>query len=187
MAKGETTWKTYPCKLKYAKVFNENMDTGLDDDGKPIEADWAETIRNRGGKWSTDMCITEATKDKMISDGIPEVTLGYAQFKADDEFEGHPWRYNVKRYVITGMKDRKTGEPVLNDPPSLGNLKELYEGDDGRTHASHWKYEDGLIGNGSDANVTLSIYKNGNKRIIALQKIGLVEVVPYEDNELVFY
>jgi len=186
MAKGTTIWKTYPCKLKYAKVFNENMDTGLDEEGKPIEADWAETIRKRGGKYSTEMCITEATKDKMINDGIPEVVLGYDTFKADDDFEGYPWRIGVKRYVLTGMKD-KDGEPVLNDPPSLGNLKELYEGEDGRTHASHWTWEDGQIGNGTDANVTLSIYKNGNKRIIALQKIGLVEVVPYESDELVYY
>ena len=186
MAKGETIWKTYPCKLKYAKVFNENMDTGLDDNGDPIDADWAQTIRDRGGKWSVDMCVTEVTKEKMIRDGIPEVTLGYDQFKPDDEFEGYPWRYSVKRYVVTGMKD-ETGEPVLNDPPALGNLKELYEGDDGKTHATLWTWEDGQLGNGTDANVTVSIYKNGKKRIIALQKIGLKEVVPYEGGELVHF
>ena len=186
MAKGDTIWKTYPCKLKYAKVFKENMETGFDEDGNPIDADWAQTIRDRGGKWSVVMCVDDATKGKMIKDGIPEVTLGYDQFKPDDEFEGYPWGYNAKRYVLTNMKN-KDGSPVLNGPPALGNLKEIYEDERGKPHATLWTWEDGELGNGTDADVTLSIYKNGKKRIIGLIKIALKEVVPYEGRELVVF
>ena len=186
MAESNTTWKTYSCKLKYAKVFNDNMDTGLDKEGNPIEEDWAQTIRDRGGKWSVDMLVSDAVKARMINDGIPEVTLGWDQFHPDDDFDGYPWRYSAKRYVVTGFKDEK-GKPVLNEPPTLGNLKETYEDEEGKIRASLWTREDGLIGNGTDAKVTLSIYKNKNKRVITLQKIGLVNVVPYEEEDFVMF
>ncbi len=186
MAESNTTWKTYPCKLKYAKVFNENMETGLDREGNPIEADWAQTIRDRGGKWSVDMCVSDAVKSRMIADGIPPVILGWEQFHPDDEFEGYPWRYSAKRYVVTPFKD-EDGKTKLNEPPALGNLKEIYEDDTGQRRATLWTHDDGLIGNGTDAQVTLSIYTKGKKCVVTLQKVGLVDVVPYEEGELVMF
>lgn len=178
----ETIWRTYPCVFKWAKVFDENMDKGGDANNA------AKTVKKRGGQYSIEMVVSDAVKERMIKDGVPAEALGYQMFKPSDDFEGFPWAYRARRYVISNMKDEK-GKPVKLDPPIVANLNEIYEDDEGKRHATLWDFsKDGEIGNGSSGDVTISIYKGDEgQRVITLQKVGVKEHVPYEESEYVMY
>lgn len=182
MTEKKTEWKTYDAVLKWAKVLPDQMEEG----GPQNSA--TKTIKKREGMWSLEMHVTDATKQRMIRDGVPEEALGYNMFKPADDFDGYPWAYRAKRYVLTGMKD-ENGKPIKNGPPIIADLNNLYEDDEGRKHATVWNPEEqGELGNGTVAKVTLSIYKGDeDQRIVTLQKVGVVEHIAYEGSEFVMY
>jgi len=161
-----TNFKEYECELEWAKVFSHNMDKGSDDN------DAARKVKEMGGMYSVDMIVTDEVKEKMIKDGVPDVSMGYQMFK--DEGEGK-WRYKAKRYHLSNFTDEATGERVVLGPPNVVDLKETLE----RNEAVKWD-EEVLIGNGTKAHVKLRIYKNGNKRIITLASVGVLDLVEYE-------
>ena len=113
--------------------------------------------------------------------------MGYQMFKPADDFEGYPWAYRAKRYRLTSMVD-ENGDPVTNDAPAIGDLNRIYEDKEGRKCATLWTTEDGELGNGTTAKVTVSIYKGDEgQRVVTLQKVGVVEHVPYEESEVILF
>ena len=109
MAK-DTVYKIYEGKAKWARLFPHNMDKGEGDN------DAAETIRAVGGQYKMDFLVDDATKAKMIEDGIPETSLGYAQFKKDDETG--LWVYKAKRPHLSKYL-KEDGEQVEFGPPNV--------------------------------------------------------------------
>ena len=183
-----TIWRSYPCKLKWAKVFEHNRDNALDKDGKELDNDAAQTVRDRGGMYSTVMCVTDATKAKMIADGIPETSLGFDQFHPCEEYaeEGYNWEYRAKNYVLSKSINPETGEPYINEAPVVADLNNIYEDEEGEKRATPWNVEEqGELGNGTEAVVTVTIWKQKAKRVVALRKIGVKKLEEYK--ELVKY
>jgi len=182
----ETTYHRYRGIAKWVKVGYPTRDHGGIDMGDPNGSDPQVTNHERGGKHSVDLCVSDATKQKMIKDGIPEESLGYPQFKPDDEYDGYPWRYQFKVYRNTGWTDDDGNEVFLD--PGVFNTKERYEDSDGNPRAKEWDWERlGEIGNGSEVQVDASVYKNGKRRVIKLLKMLVLEHKEYEVEEFVMY
>lgn len=163
-----TSYKVYDCALEYTQVFERNMDKGSDDN------DAARTVAAKGGQTKLTMVIGEDTKDQMIADGIPEKSMGYEMFKGPDE-DGN-YRYVAKRPWNSPFTD-DDGEMVIFGEPNVVDYVKTQEAGE----QVPWDSEVN-IGNGSKAKVKLSIYKNGSKRIIRLESVGVIELVPYEGN-----
>lgn len=174
-----TDWKVYDCKLQYARVFEHNMDMGGDDN------DAAQKVKATEGQFVTNMIVDEATKAQMIADGIPDVSMGYTMFKEIMEGEGDNERptgeyiYRVKRPNLSPFKD-DDGNPQYFGPPNIVDYNATVEAGE----QVKWDPEV-LLGNGTTAKVKLSIYKNGKKRIIRLESIGVLDLVEYEPQDQV--
>lgn len=183
MADSKTKWLRYPCKMKWAKVFAENMDPGNKDTNA------GKTALKREGKYSIDMHITDQTKRRMEADGWPAEQLGNPTFKPADDYEGYPWFVRTHRYVKQNFKDAETGEFVRYGPPKVVNLNETFENSEGKLEASVWTYEDGELGNGTFGDVTISVFTgmDGDQWVQCLQKVAVREHVPYEAEEIVYY
>ena len=175
MTKG-TTWKTYEAELEYAQLFKRNMDHGSNDN------DAGRTVASKGGQTKVTLLVTEEVKDQMIADGIPEKSMGYDMFKHDPEKD--LYRYVAKRPWNSPFKDDDGnivvfGPPnVVDYPASVAALEAAKESGEEVT-AVQWD-SNVNIGNGSTGKVKFSIYKNGNKRIVRLEGVAVVEHVPYE-------
>lgn len=177
MAKS-TSYKEYEAELEYAQLFERNMDKGNDD------SDAGRTIASKGGQTKVTMLITEEVKDQMIADGIPDKSMGYDMFKHDTDKD--LYRYVAKRPWNSPFKDKDTGEiqpfgepNVVDYAASVAALEKSKEDGSPAADAVQWDSEVN-IGNGSTAKVKLSIYKNGSKRIVRLEGVGVLELVPYE-------
>jgi hypothetical protein len=169
MAKS-TTWKTYDAEIEYAQVFPHNMDKGNDNN------DAGRTAAATEGQFKLTMVVDQETKDQMVADGIPEKSLGYDMFKPVEGRDGF-WRHTVKRPNLSPFKD-EDGNPQYFGPPNVVDYNATVE----TGTAVKWDDQQ-LIGNGSKGKVKVSIYKNGNKRIIRLESLGITEHVPYGDSE----
>lgn len=167
MAKGTTSWKTYEAELEYAQVFTHNMDPGNDD------TDAGQTVKEKGGQYKVTMIVDDSTKDQMVSDGIPEISLGYNMFHPVEGKEGF-YRYVAKRPHLSPFKDEETGELQEFGPPNVVDWNKTLEAGE----AVKWDDQE-LIGNGSTGKVKISIYKNGNKRIVRFESLAVMEHVPY--------
>jgi hypothetical protein len=165
MAKS-TTYKVYDASLDYAQVFERNMDKGNDD------SDTGRTIASKGGQTKVTMVITEAVKDLMIADGIPEKSMGHDMFKGPDE-NGN-YRYAAKRPWNSPFTDEETGEIKPFGEPNVVDYNATVEAGE----QVPWDSEVN-IGNGTEAKVKLSIYKNGSKRIVRLESVGVTKLVEY--------
>ncbi len=167
----DTTYKMYEGVAEWARLFEHNMDKGEGD------SDAAATVREMGGQYKMDLLVDDATKAKMIADGIPENQLGYQMFKADPETG--LWRYKVKRpHLSKNLMDKETGKPVVFGPPNVVDWAKVEKG----IEPNKWD-DQVLIGNGSKVKVKLSIYKNGKKRIIRLESVAVVDLVEYAGTE----
>lgn len=164
----DTKWNVYDGVARWARLFQHNMDKG---DG---DSDAAQKVRDEGGQYKMDFLVDDATKAKMIADGIPENSLGYSMFKLDEE--SGLWVYKVKRpHLSKYLKDENTGEPVVMGPPKVVDWNKVTA----NIAPATWD-EEVLIGNGSKVKVKMFVYKSSKKRVIRLESVAVVELVPYE-------
>lgn len=174
-----TDYKVYDCKLEYARVFTHNMDKGSDDN------DAARKVASTEGQFVTNMLVTDEVKAAMIADGIPEKSMGYQMFQevmegtGDDARPTGEWRYRAKRPNLSPFKD-DDGNPQYFGPPNVVDYPATAEAGE----QVKWD-EEVLLGNGTEAKVKLSIYKNGSKRIIRLESIGVMKLVEYVPADVV--
>jgi hypothetical protein len=167
MAKS-TTYKVYDALMEYVQVFSHNMDKGDD------KTDAGRTVASKGGQTKVTMVITEEVKDQMITDGIPDKSMGYDMFKGPDE-QGL-YRYTAKRPWNSPFKD-DDGAIVEFGEPNVVDYNATVEAGE----QVHWDSEVN-IGNNSKGKVKLSIYKNGAKRIVRLESVGITNLVEYVSN-----
>jgi hypothetical protein len=171
----KTNYHHVDAQLRYAKVFYDNRDMG-----RPgTEVDYSDT----DGQYQVEVLVTADQKAAMIEQGIPEISMGYNQFKKEGD---DLWAYRLKRPQKSKSLKENDGSAVVFGPPVVFdyNLALAAMKDKGGKLGDHivpWDmHSDGLIGNGSKAYVTYTVYKNGKKRIIKLEKIGIYEHVKYE-------
>ena len=172
MAKN-TTYRVYDCELRYANVFQRNMDPGSD------KTDAGRTIAAKGGQTKVDMIISEEVKDQMIEDGIPAVSLGNEMFKPNGDGR---WFYVAKRPWISPFKDEETGEMKPFGAPNVVEMRTVPDVDGHEDiEITPWD-EEVNIGNGSKGKVKMSIWSSGSKRIVRLESVAVTELVEYEAN-----
>jgi len=176
MANGETNYITVDAELSWAKVFEFNRDMGSPDYPK------AET----DGEYQLNLTVDEKDKDRMIEAGIPETSMGWPQFKPAEDGK---FTYKAKRpHKNKWMVDKETGEKVVHGPPdvfffqqSVDKMKAEGGTDINNYLVNHNTDVDGLIANGSEAKVKLSVYVDGKKRIVRLERVALTTFIPYFD------
>jgi len=158
--------------LEYAKVFEENRDMGNDDN------DTGRKIASHGGQFVTNAYFTdEAQIEKLISDGMKEVNLGYPRVK-----EGNA-DYGIGKYVKIGryFEDVKVFKDKQGNPKEMdfGGQPTIINLTNGVENKSIWSFsDDGELGNGTVAKVQFEVYRNGaGLRLLA---IAVQEHVPFE-------
>ena len=182
MSESKTKYLTYPCKVMWAKVFEENRDMGNPDN------DMGKKIIAHEGQYVLDMHITEQTKRQMVADGIPEQSMGHDMFKPAFQFADHEWVYRPKRMHLAPdtWKDDK-GKRVVLGAPDVGDLNRPYEDENGYKRAAKHSFADGEIGNGSDLMVKLTKYGDGQGATIRLHSIGIQNLVERQVTEGVMF
>ncbi len=172
----KTNYHHVNAEIRYAKVFYDNRDMG-----RPgTDVDYTDI----DGQYQVEVIIDQTTKDEMIEQGIPEISMGYPQFKKEGEDR---FSYRLKRPHKSKSLKENDGSAVVFGPPVVFDYNKALDamkanpGTKMGDHIVPWDMKtDGLIGNGSKAYVTYTVYKNGKKRIIKLEKIGIYEHAKYE-------
>jgi len=113
--------------------------------------------------------IDEDTKEALINHGVEAWRFH------EDNYTGGNLGYLSKKVNLNDVELVPTGNKAIAGPPNVVDYAASLE--EGK--AIQWDHSVN-IGNGSKAKVKLSIYKNGNKRIIKLEGLGVTELVPYE-------
>lgn len=150
----KTKYGVFEGQLYYSKLFIDNMD----------DHEYHEKTQ---GQFNTVFIPKdEAELNKIVALGFPEVSMGNKMIKewavADDRKGMKLKRPNVHP---SGIED-------FGGAPSVTK---------GKTNTP-WDYiEDGALGDGTTALVKLSIYGEGATASVRLEKVGILEHVPYDE------
>lgn len=162
--------------LEYAQLFPENMDKGNDAN------DAGRKAASMGGKYKVNAYLTSQEQyDKLIADGLKVSNLGHARFKDGNSAYGIGRFINLHRYQedVKKFKDKKTGGKIeieAGGPPKVWDLR------NGADNKTPWDFDvDGAIGNGSEAIVKFSTYKDGAG--VRLDAVGILVHVPYDGSD----
>ena len=145
--------------VTYAKVFNENMDANMDFHEKTE------------GQFNMNFYpATEEDFDTFFGAGAPQSTMGHDTIKLGDETLGVGGKYiKLKRpnKHPSGIEDFG-GAPMVFDHTEGESLKK-------------WSFtEDGELGNGTKVAVKVSIYGEGPRASIRLERIAVLNHVAFD-------
>jgi hypothetical protein len=178
----KTAWITLDTQLYYAQVFDENRDNG------DIHAE-------TNGVYKVTMKVTPEQVEQLKALGVPESALGYPTFK-DVTIDGENFiAYTAKRPVQSKYLKDEANEPLVMGEPMVFDLNKAFEAYNADNavgyikpeYKTKWKISDGLLGNGTEAKVKLSVYRGKNKAgkptcVVQLEEIAVVKLVPYVGN-----
>lgn len=144
--------------VTYAKIFNENMDDNMDFHEKTE------------GQFNMNFYPeTEEDFEVFFGAGAPQSTLGFDTVKIGDETIGMGKYIKLKRpnKHKTGIEDFG-GAPLVFDHTEGDSLKK-------------WSFtEDGELGNGTKVAVRVSIYGEGPRASIRLERVAVLDHVVYD-------
>jgi len=152
------------CEIEWAKLREEDRDMGPNDG-----SDMAINMQAKQGVYVVNLMLDEDTKDKMISDGVPNKGLQAQLFKTNKE--GRMFYKATRPHFNPKFKNRQTGEQgVVVGPPAM--FKKV-----GKDHVA-WDWEkDGVLGNGTKVIAKLDVWDG---KITQLEKISVVDHVVFE-------
>tara|TARA_R110000851_G_scaffold110411_2_gene233180 strand:- start:1482 stop:1988 length:507 start_codon:yes stop_codon:yes gene_type:complete len=156
------------CELEWTKLREEDRDMGPRDG-----SDMANNFDAKQGIYVVNCVIDEATKSKMVADGIPNKGLQAQLFKTSKE--GKDFYKATRPHFNPKFRNQETGEQgVVTGAPAV--LK-MVEGE-----YINWDWEaDGLIGNGSKATVKFDVWDG---KITTMEKVLVTDHLKYEaDND----
>ena len=156
------------CELEWTKLREEDRDMGPRDG-----SDMANNFDAKQGIYVVNCVIDEATKSKMVADGIPNKGLQAQLFKTSKE--GKDFYKATRPHFNPKFRNQETGEQgVVTGAPAV--LK-MVDGE-----YINWDWEaDGLIGNGSKATVKFDVWDG---KITTMEKVLVTEHLKYEaDND----
>lgn len=155
MAKPQTKIGVFEGELYFARVFEANMDN----------SDFHEATQ---GEYNLMFVPKDdETLEQMKAYGFPETSMGNQMIKPIDKAGG---RLGMK---LKRPNVHKSGISDFGGAPAVTK---------GKTNVP-WSYEkDGALGNGTTAAVVVSFYGEGSRASIRLEKVGVLEHVPYEEN-----
>lgn len=146
--------------VQYAKIFPENMDDNMDYHEKTQ------------GQYNMNFYPeTEADLETFFKAGAPESSMGHDTVKLGDPSLGMGKFIKLKRPNVhpSGIEDFG-GAPLVFDHTEGEGLK-------------RWSYtEDGELGNGTKAHVKVSIYGEGPRASIRLERVAVLDHVEYDPN-----
>jgi len=157
MAKKETKIGDFVGSLYYARLHTDNMD----------DSEYHERTQ---GQYNTVFIPKDDEEiNRMVDLGFPTESMGNQM---------------IKEYsVADGRKGMKLKRPNVH-PSGIEDFGGAPSVTKGVTN-SPWDYiEDGALGNGTTAKVKISIYGEGSTASVRLEKVGVLEHVPYEELEL---
>ena len=156
------------CELEWTKLREEDRDMGPRDG-----SDMANNFDAKQGIYVVNCVIDEATKNKMVADGIPNKGLQAQLFKTSKE--GKDFYKATRPHFNPKFVDKETGEQgvVMGAPAVLKMVDGEY---------INWDWEaDGLIGNGSKATVKFDVWDG---KITTMEKVLVTDHLKYEaDND----
>ena len=156
------------CELEWTKLREEDRDMGPRDG-----SDMANNFDAKQGIYVVNCVIDEATKSKMVADGIPNKGLQAQLFKTSKE--GKDFYKATRPHFNPKFRNQDTGEQgVVTGAPAV--LK-MVDGE-----YINWDWEaDGLIGNGSKATVKFDVWDG---KITTMEKVLVTDHLKYEaDND----
>jgi hypothetical protein len=153
----KTKYGVFEGELYYARLHTDNMDD-------------SEYHERTSGQFNTVFIPKDDEEiNKMVELGFPEESMGNKMIKPFD--------------VAGGRKGMKLKRPNVH-PSGLdvfGGAPSVTKG----TTNTPWDYiEDGALGNGTKAKVKISIYGKGSTASVRLEKVGIIEHVPYKELEM---
>lgn len=169
MAKNEskTKYLELPCRFEWAKVFPENMDrTGPNNS-------WAD----HGGAYTVDVILTKDVFQQLEAAGSQKKPLvlvdgkwqGLNQLGKKDFNDAFEEADEVK---IKLKRNHSSPFPQYGGPPPVGHADGTY-----------WSLQDdGLIGNGSEGIVYVSVYETGSYTGTRLDRMQILHHVEYESD-----
>ena len=154
------------CELEWTKLREDDRDMGPRDG-----SDMANNFDAKQGIYVVNCVIDEATKSKMVADGIPNKGLQAQLFKTSKE--GKAFYKATRPHFNPKFRNQETGEQgVVTGAPAV--LK-MVDGE-----YINWDWEaDGLIGNGSKATVKFDVWDG---KITTMEKVLVTEHLKYEAN-----
>ena len=156
------------CELEWTKLREDDRDMGPRDG-----SDMANNFDAKQGIYVVNCVIDEATKNKMVADGIPNKGLQAQLFKTSKE--GKAFYKATRPHFNPKFRNQETGEQgVVTGAPAV--LK-MVDGE-----YINWDWEaDGLIGNGSKATVKFDVWDG---KITTMEKVLVTDHLKYEaDND----
>lgn len=141
--------------LEYARVFPENMDNG-------------EFHEATEGQFNVNFYPeTEADFDAFFENGAPTSSMGHDTIKLGRDFGmGKFLKLKRPNKHRSGIED-------------FGGAPAVFDFTNGES-TKRWTFEDGELGNGTKAVVKVSIYGEGARASIRLEKIAVLEHVEFD-------
>lgn len=165
--------------LKYAKVFEGEIDLGDADSGEK----WLRDLAKSGGRASVDAYFTSEDQiQQIVEDGFERMALNPKTKSEVDRIKDGDPDFGIGKFIQLRRNIHDVREYVdksgkvqtldLGGYPKVVDLRDL-------ENKRLWsKEEDGLLGHGTKAKVQFEIYKKNTVRLIA---IGVTELVPFEE------
>ena len=153
MTKPKTKYGVFEGELYYARLFPENIDT-------------ADFHADTQGQYNVVFVPKDEDElNSLIKLGFAETKMGNPMIKEYD-FAGGRKGVKLKRDNV-----HRSGYEGLGGAPSVTK---------GTTNIP-WSFEeDGPLGNGTTAKVKISIYGEGSRASVRIEKVGILNHVPYE-------
>lgn len=146
--------------VEYARVFKHNMD--------------ANPEFHPTGQFNVNF-YPESQEDlqKFWDSGVPESFRGNSRLKSPREGDG----YGIGQFIRLKRDNENRISDDLGGPPEVvwfteGNENKAWDTD-----------TDGELGNGTKVRVKVTVYGSGDRTGHRLEKIGVLDLVPYEKRE----
>ena len=158
---------------EYAKVFPENRDMPENASHAGIK----KMLKQTDGQYSLNFYPADETEMAKLFGPLEEVMYGgHPRVKEGDTSLGLGKFVSFKR-KHKDVKETSKGEVDFGGAPSVVHWDEDSKG-------KPWSYEDdGLIGNGTKVKVKVSVYGEGESQSVRLEKVGIIDHVPFEVSE----
>ena len=150
----KTKYGKFEGELYYPRLFEDNMD----------DSDYHERTE---GQYNTVFVPKDDNElKKMIDLGFPEESMGNSMIKPIAAAEN---RLGMK---LKRPNKHPSGYENMGGAPSVTH---------GITNNPWDNIEDGALGNGTKVMVKISIYGEGSTASVRLEKVGILEHVPFEE------
>ena len=166
----KTTYVTARGFAEYAKVFPENRDLAE----KSTHPGVKKMLKQSDGQYSINFYPADETEMKKCFGPLAHELYGGGERLKEGADYGTGKFFNLKR------KHSDIRTTAKGDVDFGGRVEVVHFADDDNK-GNAWSFEDdGLIGNGSEVLVKFSVYGEGTTQSVRLEKVGVINHVPYQ-------